>query len=94
MRGMKQLQHLAKQGMEAVSAQPLVELLSDRRVLVEHHRGVLAYGPGEILVAVAFGQLRIWGCGLVLARMRSDQLVICGKIGGLELLSGRGSNGR
>ena len=65
---------------------PLVEIAGDRRVLIEHHRGVVAYGPCEILVRVKYGQVRVTGSGLCLAKMSAEQLVICGRIGSVELL--------
>lgn len=64
---------------------PLVELSGDRRVLIEHHRGVVAYGCGEIRVRMSYGLLCISGSGLYLARMTREQLVICGRIDGVHL---------
>lgn len=64
---------------------PLVELTGDRRVLIEHHRGVVAYGCDEIRVRMVYGLLCVSGSGLYLARMTRDQLVICGCIDGMHL---------
>lgn len=65
--------------------QPIVELAGDRRVLIEHHRGVIQYGREQICVKVKYGTVTICGCGLELARMTKDQLVICGQIQSVSL---------
>ncbi len=69
----------------ADSILPLIEVVEDRRVLIEHHRGLVAYGDGEICVRVSFGRIQVCGHGLRLARMTKDQLVICGRIQGIYL---------
>lgn len=72
--------------------QPLVEVFGQRRVLLEHHQGVLAYGKQEVRIRVKYGQVRVWGSGLCLSRMTAEQLVICGCIGGVELLKNGGGS--
>lgn len=74
---------------EAIPGQTVVELFGDRRVLVEHHQGVIEYGKERIGVRVRYGALCIRGKGLELARMRSDQLVITGCIDAVELIRRR-----
>lgn len=69
---------------------PLVEISGDRRVLIEHHRGVIAYGCCEICVRVKYGTVSVTGTGLNLVRMTKDQLVICGCIESVRLLRTRG----
>jgi sporulation protein YqfC len=66
-------------------ALPLVEIVGSRRVLIENHRGVAAYGSNEIIVRGNTGYIRILGEKLILARMTNQQLVICGRIHGVEL---------
>ena len=70
---------------EAMPGQPLVELAGDRRVLIENHKGVTEYGRERISVRVRYGQLVVCGCGLELARMTKEQLVIIGRIDGVTL---------
>ncbi len=82
----KRMEALVRQSVQEVTVHPLVELVGDRRVLIEHHQGVVAYGPREIWVQVRFGRLRIWGEQLCLHKMSAEQLVICGRIGGVEWL--------
>ena len=65
---------------------PLAELAGDRRLLVENHRGVTEYGPERIRIRVAFGTLCIGGCGLVLAHLSREQLVITGRIQEIRII--------
>ena len=70
---------------EADVGQTVVELAGDRRVLIEHHRGVIQYGRNQICVRVRYGTVLVCGCELELARMTKQQLVICGRIDRVEL---------
>lgn len=65
---------------EPIPTQPLVEILCDRRVLVENHQGVVEYGTNQICIKVKYGTIAVCGCNLELARMMKGQLVITGKI--------------
>ncbi len=59
----------------------LVELYGSERVLIEEHRGILAYGDDEIRVGTSFGVAVIQGMELRLCCMSRSQLVIRGRIG-------------
>lgn len=74
---------------EALPGQPLVEIARDCRVIIENHGGVTAYGPNEIQVKVNYGKVSVCGCGLNLACMTKQQLVITGKIDNVTLHRGR-----
>lgn len=76
-------------GPEAVPGQPIVEIAGERRVLIENHLGVAAYGKKEILVNVKFGAVCVCGCNLEIMRMTKEQLVICGRIDSVGLQRGR-----
>ena len=65
--------------------QPLLEVLGDRRVLIENHKGVVEYCRERIAIRMAYGQIVVCGSGLELARMSKEQLVILGRIDGLTL---------
>lgn len=65
---------------EAAIRKPLVELLDDRRLLIENHGGVAAYGEQEICVKVCFGVISVCGSGLKLIEIAKDRLVIVGCI--------------
>ncbi len=73
---------------EAIPGQPLIEIAGERRVLIENHRGVVRYGEGEICLRVSYGFVKVVGCGLRLLRMTRQQVIICGRIDGIELCRG------
>lgn len=70
---------------EPIPGLPLLELVGDQRVLVERHNGVTEYGRERIVVKVKFGSICILGNCLELSRMTKGQLIICGRIHGIEL---------
>jgi sporulation protein YqfC len=72
--------------MEAVSWQPVVEIVGDKRVLVECHQGVLAYSKEQIRVKVRYGCLCICGCSLEMLHMSKEKLIISGRIDSVQLL--------
>lgn len=55
-----------------------------RKALVENHRGVLEYSEERIVVASGRGKLSITGTKLRLAAMNRAELLITGKIQGVE----------
>ena len=72
-----------------VSVDSVVELVADRRVLIEHHRGIQTYARDCICVKVKFGTVLIQGCGMEIARMTKEQMVICGRIDSVTLQRGK-----
>lgn len=70
---------------ESLPGETLAELAGDRRVLIEGHRGVTEYCRDRITVKVPFGWLCITGRGLQLRQMSRQQIVICGRIDGIQL---------
>lgn len=71
---------------EAIPGLPLIEIMGDRRVLIEHHCGVTEYGCEQISVKVKQGSVCIYGSKLELALMTKEQLIICGFIEGVKLI--------
>ena len=71
---------------EPLPGQPLAELAGDRRLLIEHHRGVSQYSREQICIKVSYGQLQVCGNCLELSRMTAQQLVITGQIRQITLL--------
>ena len=65
---------------EPLPGQPVAELWGNQRVLIEPHRGIVAYSREQITVKVKFGLLEIDGEDLELTRMTADTLIISGKI--------------
>lgn len=70
---------------DSLPGQPIAEIAGDRRVLIENHMGVKAYGRERIVVKVRYGFLCVCGCGLEILRMTRQQLVIRGKIDSVSL---------
>lgn len=70
---------------ETLPGQPLVELAGDRRVLIENHLGIIAYGSCETCVKVKYGSVQICGSCLEIAKMTKQQLVITGCIDTISL---------
>ena len=71
---------------------PLVEVCGQRRVLIENHQGIAAYGCGEIQIKVRNGRIVVCGENLKLVKMSKEKLVITGRICAVNL-QGRGKHG-
>lgn len=71
---------------EPIPGQPLAELAGDRRLLIEHHRGVTQYSREQICIRVSYGYIQVIGNCLELSRMTAHQLVISGQIYQITLL--------
>jgi len=85
-RGYNFFAHMMEQSsMDAVPGQPIIEIAGDRRVLIENHHGVAAYGSEKILVHVKYGSVCICGCNLEMLHMTKEQLVIYGRIDSVGL---------
>lgn len=67
---------------------PLIEILSDQRVLIEHHKGICIYEPTLMQIKVCFGFIEVTGSSLMISCMSKDQLVINGRIEGVKILRG------
>ena len=65
---------------------PIIEICGCRRVLVENHCGIAAYGREEIMINVMKGKIRICGENMYLSRMNRGKLVIFGTIKSVDLL--------
>ena len=70
---------------DVVAGLPRVELLGDRQLRMENHRGILAYGKEEIHVSGGVFIVKIAGEGLELRAMTGLELLITGKIRQIEL---------
>ena len=70
----------------ALSMLPIVELVGQKRLLIENHQGVLSYAPKEIKIKVSYGCVVIEGNDLQLMEMSRVKLAICGRIEGLQIL--------
>lgn len=85
-RGRNFFEHMMEQSsVDTVPGQPVIEIAGDRRVLIENHQGVAAYGREKILVHVKYGSVCISGCNLEMIHMTKEQLVIYGRIDSVGL---------
>lgn len=69
---------------DVVAGLPRMELLGDREFRMEYHKGILAYGTQEIHISGGKLVVRIRGEGLELRSMNPTQLLITGRISGVE----------
>ena len=75
-----------RQRENVLSVLPILELVGQRRLLIENHDGVLSYAPNEIKIKVCYGCVIVDGNDLQLMEMSRVKLAICGRIDGLQLL--------
>ena len=59
-------------------------LTGNRRVVAEHHRGLLGYDSNTVEIGAGRGRVRILGSDLELTAMDSETLIVSGKISGVE----------
>lgn len=76
----EQIVRTANTAKNAVAIQPLVELVGNRRVLIEHHCGITEYGSEKIAVKVKCGSICVVGCNLTLMHMSDEKIVITGTV--------------
>jgi sporulation protein YqfC len=69
---------------DAVAGMPRIELLGDRELRMEYHKGILAYGTDEIHISGGKLVVRVRGTGLELRSMDPTQLLITGQILSLD----------
>ena len=67
-----------------------VELTGSRRLSVENHRGVGAFGPEFMELLTAQGPIAVRGHGLSLLLMNQRELVVVGQIDSVTLPQERG----
>lgn len=69
---------------DALAGMPRIELLGDRELRMEYHRGILAYGTEEILISGGKLTVRVKGMELELRSMNPAELLITGQILSLD----------
>ena len=65
---------------ESFHAKSIVEILEDKRILIECHHGIREYSRSCIGICMKYGMLQIRGSDLELRRMTRDQLIVSGNI--------------
>ena len=68
-----------------VAGLPHIELLGDREIRVEYHKGILSYSREEIHISGGKMIIRVLGCDLELRGMNGTELCITGQIHTIEL---------
>jgi len=63
---------------------PRIVLVGNIQVVIENHRGLIEYSPGRIRVGVDAGQVVLTGEGLVIGTAGAEDMIILGRITGLE----------
>lgn len=69
---------------DAMAGLPRIELLGDRELRMEYHKGILAYGTEEIHISGGKLVVRVRGSGLELRSMNPTELLITGQILSLD----------
>ncbi len=70
---------------DAVAGLPRLELVGDKELRVENHKGILAYGPEEIHISGGAFLIKIAGDGLELRAMTGLELLITGRVAQITL---------
>ena len=70
---------------DVVAGLPRIELLGDRQLRMENHKGILAYGSEEIHVSGGKLIVKVRGTDLELRAMNAMELLITGDITGVDL---------
>jgi len=70
---------------EPLPGESILELSGDRRILIENYSGIREYSCECVSVHVRYGYIRICGHGLSLSRMTREQLIVRGRIDGIQI---------
>ena len=70
---------------DALASLPRLELVGDKELRMENHRGILAYGSEEIHVSGGTFAIKITGEALELRAMNSLELLITGRIAAIQI---------
>ena len=70
---------------DALAGLPRLELVGDKELRMENHKGILAYGSEEIHISGGIFVVEITGSGLELRAMTGLELLITGRIEQIRL---------
>ena len=70
---------------DVLAGLPRVELVGDREVRMENHRGILAYGEQEIHISGGAFVIKVVGEELKLRSMTGLELLITGRIASIQI---------
>ena len=71
---------------EVLAGAPKLTLTGGSRLHIENHRGILEYGRDIIIVNAGQTILKIMGSGLEILSMSAEELLITGRITGIDLV--------
>ncbi|QWU14990.1 sporulation protein YqfC [Paenibacillus sophorae] len=66
---------------DLLSDMPRITLIGNKEMVIENHRGVLNFSPGQLTLALSKGSLEIAGEGLVITSILGRELAVEGVIG-------------
>lgn len=67
-----------------IAGEPKIQILGSRELSIENHRGIQEYGDSGIRVSCGRGNVYIRGKSLTLKLLNGSELLIAGKIEGIE----------
>jgi len=59
---------------------PKVTIVGDLGVLIQNHRGLIAYAPDRIVVGVGNGQIAVFGKSLEIEELSREDMIVRGSI--------------
>ncbi len=57
-----------------------ISMVGDMQLVVENHRGLIAYTPDQLVLAVPRGRLTVEGRDLQMGTISPDQVIVLGKL--------------
>ena len=73
---------------ETLPWQTVTEIVDNKRVIIENHRGIIVYSSEKIVIKLTDGSLCVIGNNLCVAYMSKQQLIINGTIQSINLTKG------
>lgn len=65
---------------QQINGEPIIEIAGNRRVLIEHHKGVSEYEKTRIVIISKQDRITVSGSELEIQQMSQHQLIISGCI--------------
>ena len=90
MRRINKINELLEIPREIVSKVPKITITAFDEILIENFKGILEYEDFFVRISTHIGNININGFNLRLSQMTEDDILVSGKIEGLEFESKRG----
>ncbi|MCL6561943.1 MAG: sporulation protein YqfC [Firmicutes bacterium] len=75
---------------EVLGNVPRIEVVGALQFRVENHRGVIAFDPSRILLALPEGRLLVEGKNMVIGWLDPQEILVTGAVETVRWLEGRG----